>query len=607
MGFMKKLFHSLGLVRKTIPLFWKASKLYTLLLLFLVPLQGLIPVLTVWITKKIVDVLVLQASTGKNALSLLYVYIILWVVFYIVEGIFNPITMMLQGAMTDKLIGVINESIINKSLSIKDLVPFEDPSFYDDIQIIQEEGAWRPVNLIVFIVSIFRSLITTISLLVLLVRFHPLIALLMVVSLLPQSIILYKLQEEAFENMVTRSPLARKLRYYSTILLSKEFAKESRLFQYGGYFQKKYKDTFQLIHKDSMRIRKKQTIVASILFIIGAIGSGIAFLWVIFKAIKGSFSTGDILLFSSTIIIAGQTIITMIQESTLLYDTLLYMEKFFNFIDITPSLVSGNKKLEQEGIQKIEFKNVSFTYPGASAAALNNVSFSIFAREKVALVGENGSGKSTIIKLICRLYDIDAGSILINGKNIKEYDIDEYRKELGIIFQDYSKYDLTIKENIAISDVEQIENTERIEKAASKSGIDEVILPFENEYDQQLGKNFKGGVELSGGQWQKLAISRAFFRDSSLLLFDEPSSSLDAKSEEYFFDRINEMSEDKMVIFITHKLSGATMSDKIIVLKDGHIEEEGTHDELIIKNGHYAHLYTIQAKRFNNIKSIDAS
>ena len=328
------------------------------------------------------------------------------------------------------------------------------------------------------------------------------------------------------------------------------------------------------------------------------------FLWVIFKAINGSFSTGDILLFSSTIIIAGQTIITMIQESTLLYDTLLYMEKFFSFMDIPSSLVSGNKKINSEGIQKIEFKNVSFTYPGASSATLNNISFSILPKEKIALVGENGSGKSTIIKLICRLYDIDNGSILVNGSDIKEYDIDEYRKEIGIIFQDYSKYDLTVKENIAVSDVEKISDAERINDAASKSGIDKIILPYENKYEQQLGKNFKDGVELSGGQWQKLAISRAFFRYSSLLLFDEPSSSLDAKSEEYFFDRINEMSEDKMVIFITHKLSAATISDKIIVLKDGHIEEEGSHNELIMKNGHYAQLYTIQAKRFTNTKEI---
>ena len=277
MGFIKKLVHSMGMIKKTIPLLWKSSKLYTSLLFFLVPAQGVIPVLTVWITKKIVDVLVLQTSTGKSVLSALYFYVALWVILYVVTGVFNPITMMLQGAMTDKLIAVINESIINKSLSIKDLVLFENPSFYDDIQIIQEEGAWRPVNLIVFIVSIFRSLITTVSLLVLLVRFHPLIALIMVISLIPQSVILYKLQEEAFENMVTRSPLARKLRYYSSILLSKEFAKESRLFQYGEYFLKKYRETFNLIHKDSMKIRRKQTLVASLLFVIGAIGSGAAF------------------------------------------------------------------------------------------------------------------------------------------------------------------------------------------------------------------------------------------------------------------------------------------------------------------------------------------
>lgn len=598
MKFIKKLLHGASLILKTIPLFWQSSKLCTLLLFFAIPLQGFIPVLTVYATKNIIDLLVASSPVIQSGFSLLYIYLILWIALYIIQGILNPITMLAQGAMTDKLIALINENIMNKSISIKDLGLFENPAFYDDIQIIQEEGAWRPVNLIVFIISIFRSLITVISLLFLLMQFHPLIALIMILSLLPQSIVLYRLQEEAFENMVTKSPLSRKLKYFSTILLSKEFAKESRLFQYGNYFTKKYKDVFQTIHKDSMKIRKKQTAFASLLFIIGAIGSGIAFLWVILKTVDGRFTSGDILLFSSSIIIFGQTIITMIQESTLLYDTLLYMEKFFNFIEFPSFMKCGDEILGEKGIEHIEFHHVTFTYQDASSPALDDVSFSISSKERIALVGENGSGKSTIIKLICRLYDVDFGEIFVNGKNIKEYDIDNYRKSIGIIFQDYSKYDLTVKENIAVSDIDNILNEVKLEEAIEKAGIHQDIFESKNGYEQQLGKNFKGGIELSGGQWQKLAIARAFFRNGSLLLFDEPSSSLDAVSEEYFFNKIKDMCQDKIVLFITHKLSAATMADKIIVLKNGRIVEEGSHKSLLDAKGHYSHLFNLQAKRF---------
>ena len=517
---------------------------------------------------------------------------------YIFDGILNPLVMMLQGAMTDKLVGQMNRDIMKKSIEIKDLELFESDKFYNDMQIIQEESTWRPVNLLVFSISIFKNIITSISFIIILSRFNIMIALLIIISIVPQSVMLYRLQEEAFENMVTKSPLARKLKYYSSILLSKNYAKEARIFQYGDYFLDKYNDTFNSIHKDSMKIRKKQLIHSSLLFIIGALGSGVSFYWVIVKTIDGVFTAGDILMFSSTIIIAAQTIIVIVKESALLYDTLLFMDKYFNFLNQDIKMISGIKKLKEEGIVKIEFKNVKFTYPGSENPVLNNISFIINANEKIALVGENGSGKSTIIKLITRLYDIDNGEILINDINISEYDIDSYREAIGIVFQDFSKYDLSIKENIAISNIRDIYNIDKIENISFETGIDEIVENFNHGLNQQLGKNFENGMELSGGQWQKLAISRAYFKDASLLLFDEPSSALDARNEEYFFKNLNAFSKGRIVLFVTHGLAIVPMADNIIMLKNGKIVESGNHDKLMKNKSDYFELYSLQSERF---------
>jgi len=499
--------------------------------------------------------------------------------------------------MTDKMINLVNVSLMNKSNEIKDISFFEESGFYDEIQVLQEEAAWRPVNLIVFFLNVLRGIITTVSLFVLLANFHILIAILMFVAIIPQTFVYYRLQEEAFENMVTKSPLSRKLKYFFSLLLSHNHAYESRMFSYGKYFIGKYQETFNKIHTDTMKIRKKRTILSTLWSILGTLTGSAAFAWLIFQTMDGNFTIGDVLAFTSVIVLSGQTMIALVQESSLLYDTLMYVEKFLNFLKLPIRISSGNKILS-EGINSIEFRNVSFKYPGSKSFALNNISFSIKKGEKTALVGENGSGKSTVMKLICRLYDVTEGDILINGENIVDFNVDSLRKEIGIVFQDYSKYHLSLRDNVAISDIYSREKNSRFEYAVSRSGVDGIIAGYGLKDDHMLGKTFENGKELSEGEWQKVAISRAYFKESTALLFDEPSSALDAVSESHFFDRMEDISKDKLVLFVTHKLSGATISDKIIVLDNGKKVEEGTHEILLEMGGKYSELFTLQSERY---------
>jgi ATP-binding cassette subfamily B protein len=346
-----------------------------------------------------------------------------------------------------------------------------------------------------------------------------------------------------------------------------------------------------------MSIRKKQLLSSLLWGTIGTLLGSAAFYWLIMKTVEGQFTAGDILAFTSVIVLTSQTLLALVQESSLLYDTLLYIEKFKNFLKLKSGVVSGNERLKH-GIKTIEFQSVSFKYPKSERYALKDISFQLNKGEKTALVGENGSGKSTVMKLICRLYDVSEGRILINNRDIKTYDIDSLRKEIGIVFQDYSKYHLSLRENIAVSDIESFADNEKLRYAVEKSNVSELMTSYRIDFEQILGKTFSGGKELSEGEWQKIAISRAYFKQNSLFLFDEPSSALDAISENTFFENVKQLSENKTVLFVTHKLSGATLSDKIIVLDNGRKIEEGHHPDLMKLKGKYSRLFSLQAERY---------
>ncbi len=504
----------------------------------------------------------------------------------------GPITMFLQGDLTDQLIKKVNSDLQNKINTINHLEILEDPNYYDRIELIQDEVSWRPINLLVYTLSVFRSILTLALMMIQLATFRVWIPLVMILSLIPQSVLLYKLQIEAYENTVTRSPLAKLLRYFSDILLKREYAKERISFGFGKKIQKNYEDTFESIYKVTKRDRRKKGISSVLMAIVGAVLIALTILFFVGRVLNGEFSIGSLALFISYVIYTGTSSITLVQEGALLLETNLFMGNYFEFLDQDVNMFSGNKKLDD--VKSIEFKNVSFKYNGRDDYALKNISFKINYPMKVALVGINGSGKTTLLKLLLRLYDVTDGEILINNINIKEYDLKSLRKEFGILYQDFNRFEITAIENISISDTTNPIDESKLQFAINHSGADDVLKKLKNGIYSHLGKLYEDGTELSGGEWQKIATARAFYKDSSARIFDEPSSALDPISERDFWTRVMAWSSDSISLFTTHRLQGIKNADYFIVLKNGELVEQGVFDEIMNNKSEFYNLYTAQ-------------
>ncbi len=526
------------------------------------------------------------------------IVLIFWAIFFLLYNLAGPIILTVQGILTDRLISFMNLSLMRKSKDLQGLIAFEDSKFYDDLQLISSEASWRPVNLIVFGMNIFRNAITTISMTILLGQYNLGLALLIAASLIPQAIISYHIQQDAFETMVTRSPDARKMQYYSDVLLTKTAAKEVRLFQLFDFFIRKYQNLFKVVHRDISQ-KRVQKMWVSLVFMIFSSGVSIYSLaWFVSEIQEGNLAIGALLVFTSAIVSLNQTITTIVQESSLLYDTLLYMQKYFAFMDYQDFLSETNQPLKLTNQSQITFENVTFSYPGTEREVLKNISFSIKDGEKIAVVGENGSGKSTLIKLFLRFYNLKSGAIFLNGTEISQYDLQEYRENISAVFQDFAHFSLTVFENVALAQIDDFQNTVKVQEAVNKAGFDLVMEQNKISFQDLLGKEFANGLELSGGQWQKLAIARAYFSKANILILDEPTAALDPRSESEIYQSFLDLANFKTVLFVTHRLAAVKKADRIIVLKNGEIIGFDSHQKLMEENAYYREFYNLQAKSY---------
>lgn len=575
----------LTLYFKSLKIIFKASKLRSLLMLITVPLQALIPALSIFIANKLINGLSLMDFYEVKVLS------VFWSLLFFLSLLLKPILTMTQGMLTDKLTFYLNLSLLDKASRLKTIDFYEDSKFYDDINIISKEAIWRPVNLLVFGTSIISNLISLISMLILLSSFHFLITSLILISLISQAIIFHKIQKDAFEILVSNSEGSRKLEYYSSAVLSHENIKEVRLFNLYGFFKDKYIKVFTKMIEKVKKNRYKEFFTSLVFLLISTIITVYSFIYIV-KGIRfGLFEIGAILVFTSSISYAYQNSYALVEESSLLYDTLLYMDKYFSFMNIENSIHLENGAVYPRDFKEIRFSNLSFSYKKGEKEALKDISFSIKRNEKIAIVGENGSGKSTLVKLLLRFYDVERGAIYMDDTNIDKFDIDEYREHFSTVFQDFAKFEMTIKENIILANLNKDDN-EDIKRAMQKSGLSE----YEDlkNLDTMLGKKFDG-KDLSGGQWQKLSIARSFYADKDILILDEMTSSIDAKTEYNIYRNFRELTEGKTVIFITHRLGACKQADKILLLDNGKVLDFDTHDNLIKdKNGLYYKLYSKQ-------------
>lgn len=570
---------------KSLAYLWRTSKLYASILVLTIPIQALLPAVTLAITNRLINQF--NELTGQQLSQLL----IVWGLAFLFNNLCVPLTTLVQGKLTDDLTLAINSDMMKKSSEIQTIDYFEDDEFYNDIQLLSQEASWRPVNLLVFGTSILSNAILFISMLGIFAQFHLGIACLMVIALIPQAYIAYSLQQQAFEVLVSNSEASRRLGYYSQVLMTADTIKEVRLYNLYPLFLGKYRQLFRSMKNNIHATRRKKFLMATGFLVMTTSLSLGSFFFIIWQIQNHLQKVGAIMLFSSSIVYAINSMSRLIEDSSLLYDTLLYMEKFFNFKAIPQQRTNGDN-VNLLPIKEIEFSHVNFAYPSGDKLVLEDVSFCIKAGERIAIVGENGAGKTTLVKLLAGFYPLTSGEIRINQKKMEAYDLTLYREQIGAIFQDFARFDLSLRENVTLGSPTAIENDQAVEEALAKSGWDfkEAIA-----LDRILGKKFHHSIDVSGGQWQKIALARAFYCDRPLLILDEPSAALDARTEYEIFRRFLDLTKGKTVFFITHRLSSVRQADKILLLKDGNVLAFDTHETLMRDNAYYKELYQMQA------------
>lgn len=588
---MEKIFNYLNLYLKSLNFVWKTSKSIMLWMILMVPIQSILPSISIFITN-----IVVNKISSLNSINLTML-IAVWGVSFFLNNLISPLLVMIQGRMTDLLTYQLNTELMRKSERLQNISYFEDSEFYNDIQLLSSEASWRPVNLLVFGTSLISNAIVFASMLLMVSSVNILVSLLLFVVLIPQGIIAYRIQQQAFETLVSNSEESRKLDYYSQVLLSSNHIKDIRLYNLYFFFITKYTDVFTSI-TDKLQVDRRKKFTNSALFItLNSIVIILMFGYVIIQIKKGVLDLGVIFVFSTSIIYSINSMARLVEDSSLLYDTLLYMENFFKFIEIEDELsteVPITKTENNFGDDIIEFRNVNFSYSNNSDLVLSNVSFKIAEGEKIAIVGENGAGKTTLVKLLCAFYPNYSGDIIVNNKSLRKYELTDYRKQITSIFQDFSKFDISLRENVALSDLSRIFKNEDITKALDKGRFNMKDMSL----DQVLGRKFDGGKELSGGEWQKVALSRAFFSNAPILILDEPTASIDAKAEYELFQDFLQLTQGKTVFYITHRLASVKFADKILVLKSGEIHSFGTHNELMNKDEYYRKLYKMQSSMY---------
>jgi ATP-binding cassette subfamily B protein len=585
---------------RVISLVWSTSALLTSSMGIISVLRGILPLATALVTKLLIDSVV--EGIKLQSFGLIWLPVILQLVLLLFDRLLSTVSNITQQLLQEQVSNRIQLMVLEKANTL-DLQFFEDSEFYDKLRRASSDATFRPVQMISQSFDLVRTVITLVTMLGLLLRLAWWLALIALVVPIPAFIANTRYGWIGYRRMRHQSPDRRKMAYFQQVMTVDNYNKEIKLFNLGDYFIERFRFLAVKVYKEGRALVVKRYLMG---FLWGglsiAANSGI-YLYVAWQTVMRQISLGDLTMYTQAATQVGSSFQNFLDGISSLYENNLFVNNLFEFLQYEPRIASPSQAtaVKMNGTSSgldIEFRNVSFTYPGKQQAALKNVSFTIRVGEAIALVGRNGAGKTTLVKLLTRLYDPDEGEILIGGRNVKEYELTDLRRHVGVIFQDYVNYQMNARENIGVGLIDEIENREMVTKAARKSGANAVIERLDDGYETMLGKWFDDGAQLSGGEWQKIALARAFMRDASVLVLDEPTSALDAQAEYEVFTHFRTLTEGKTAIFISHRFSTVRLADRIFVIEHGGVLESGSHAELMALDGRYAELFNLQAEAY---------
>ena len=561
-------------------------------------LAALLPVALFWVSKLIIDSIVRIVTTHQSAGPKLWWLVAAEFALALLMGLLGRAIDYSDALLAGKYMHYISVRVMEHASSL-DLLAYEDPVFYDRLERARVQATDR-LYMIQAIGRLVQQVITTITLSVSIMLFSPWLLLLLIVGVIPAFVGETHFAFLGYAKNFRQTPIRRQLDYLRILGGSKEAAKELKLFGLKEFLTGKFKRLSTQVYEEDISLARRKAFAGSALSAIGTAGYYTAYVYAVWRTVAGVFSLGTLTFLANAIRDASSNLQQTFSTLSTIADQALFLTDLIAFFEMKPAIRSKPNALPAPRpiMSGFEFRNVSFRYPGASRLVLNGLNFQLRPGERVALIGENGEGKTTIVKLLCRLYDPVEGQILLDGVDLREYDLGDLYREIGVIFQDYMRYEMTARENIAVGRIEAIDNLRLLDQSARKSMADEVVGKLEAGYDQMLGRRFENGVDLSGGEWQKVALARAYLRDAQLLILDEPTSALDARSEYEVFQRFAELTAGKMAVFISHRFSTVRMADRIVVLENGRIAEEGDHESLTHQGGRYAEMFELQAASY---------
>ncbi len=580
-------------------LVWSADKRSTVMMAILTIVSAALPASQAWAGKLIVDSVVHSISTNSGSqagLTATLPFLLLEFGLLLIGTILGQLRQLVEHVLNARLGNYISTAVIRKALTL-DLQYFEDASFYDKLQNARREADFRTLGIINGSFMAVQSALTLASFAVILLAFSPLIALILFGATIPSFIAQGRYSSLQFRILTRRAPESRRMDYLERLLTVDDTVKEIKLFGLGEPLLRRYTDLFWKFFEEDEHMARRRSLISMLWGLVASASYYVAYAWIIFAAAGSLITLGSMTLYLTLFRQSQNTFQSLFNNLNQLYEHGLFMDNLFSFLKLTPQMARATKPavIPTQITRGIEFQNVGFRYPGREDWALRNVNLTIRPGEKLALVGPNGAGKTTLIKLLTRLYDPSEGQILLDGVDLREYDIEDLRRLIGVIFQDFVKYQLTAKENIGFGQIDRLDDPGKVEFAAERGGADSVVAELSDGMDSMLGNMFGKGNELSGGQWQKIALSRAFMRDGQVLVLDEPTSALDAEREYEIFQRFRELTDGKIAVLISHRFSTVRMADRIAVIEGGRIAEFGSHAELVDLGGTYARLFDLQA------------